>query len=346
MMQTIQIRQAGYPIRHTFRAFFERYSMLVRGSSALSDRPREAVKIIASHLLSDTDWQVGRSKIFLKYAHEKELEHRRDFIITARVILIQKTFKCYYYRKRFLHMRKAAIAIQKYWRRYAGVRGYRKMKIGFERLQSMVLTRKAFMTYNRMRHSIIGFQAEVRKRLARRQYMIKLGAILTIQSMFRMVLAKKLKERLKIERLGAILKIQSGARMFLAKRCSEQLKIQRDLQIEAKRVRWQDEITTKSFHQEIDPTKPLQDEKKPTKSGQDELKPNIPLSTHDFMSEMDDSASEEFSKYVSASDIISKKIIATAQSRIWRKRGADGTFYWLVGFIPGYWVKVLPSLWC
>ena len=62
-----RIRRAGYPIRHCFDVFAARYHMLVIGLGPMVvTNPREATKIIAENAISDSDWQIGHSKIFLK----------------------------------------------------------------------------------------------------------------------------------------------------------------------------------------------------------------------------------------------------------------------------------------
>ncbi len=62
-----RIRRAGYPIRHSFNIFASRYHMLVIGLGDLVSRsPKEATKIIALNAISDSDWQIGHNKIFLK----------------------------------------------------------------------------------------------------------------------------------------------------------------------------------------------------------------------------------------------------------------------------------------
>lgn len=62
-----RIRRAGYPIRHSFDVFSARYHMLVIGlGSLVISNPKEATKIIAQNAISDSDWQIGHSKIFLK----------------------------------------------------------------------------------------------------------------------------------------------------------------------------------------------------------------------------------------------------------------------------------------
>lgn len=65
-----RIRRAGYPIRHAFQAFVDRYHMLVRGLSAsMRNNSKEASRLIAKNAISDKDWQVGHTKIFLKVKH-------------------------------------------------------------------------------------------------------------------------------------------------------------------------------------------------------------------------------------------------------------------------------------
>lgn len=62
-----RIRRAGYPIRHTFAAFVDRYHMLVRGlPAATRHKVKEASHIIAGNSISDKDWQLGHTKVFLK----------------------------------------------------------------------------------------------------------------------------------------------------------------------------------------------------------------------------------------------------------------------------------------
>ena len=198
MMETIRIRRAGYPIRHTFQGFVDRYHMLVRGlGAALRHDPKKAAAIIADNAISDKDWQIGHTKVFLKDAQDQELEVKRDRVVTAGVVLIQKTFRGHFHRKRFLHMRNSTITIQKHWRQFAAVRRYRRMKLGFERLQSMVRTRQLSTSYTEMRKRITAFQSQCRGYLSRRVYKIKLGAVITIQAGFRMVLAKKVLEQLR-----------------------------------------------------------------------------------------------------------------------------------------------------
>lgn len=202
MMETIKIRRAGYPIRHSFSAFVDRYHMLVRGfTESMKKNLREGCRAIAQSALEDRDWQLGHSKVFLKDAQDQELERMRDRVITAGVVLIQKMFRGHIQRGRFVKLRFSTIAIQKHWRAFAMKRRYRRMMNGFERLQAMVRTRQHHTSYVEMRTRILEFQSFCRGFLARRDYKIKLGAIMTIQAGFRMVLAKKKVQRMRQEQL-------------------------------------------------------------------------------------------------------------------------------------------------
>lgn len=67
MMETIRIRRAGYPIRHLFWDFVERYRILVRGvSPPHHENCRAATLKICQTVLGQTDFQLGRTKVFLK----------------------------------------------------------------------------------------------------------------------------------------------------------------------------------------------------------------------------------------------------------------------------------------
>lgn len=67
MMETIRIRRAGYPIRHLFYDFVDRYRVLARGiPPAHKTDCREDTLKICKAVLGSSDYQLGKTKVFLK----------------------------------------------------------------------------------------------------------------------------------------------------------------------------------------------------------------------------------------------------------------------------------------
>eukprot|EP00062_Callorhinchus_milii_P025360 gi/632986260/ref/XP_007910137.1/ PREDICTED: unconventional myosin-VIIa-like [Callorhinchus milii] len=96
MMETIRIRRAGYPIRYTFVEFVDRYRVLMPGVKPAYKQEdlRGTCQRIADAVLGRAgDWQIGKTKIFLKDHHDMLLEIERDKAITDKVILIQKVVR-------------------------------------------------------------------------------------------------------------------------------------------------------------------------------------------------------------------------------------------------------------
>jgi len=70
MMETIRIRRAGYPIRHRFDDFVDRYRILVSGvGPSHVEECRAASQKICSKVLGGADFQLGKTKVFLKVRH-------------------------------------------------------------------------------------------------------------------------------------------------------------------------------------------------------------------------------------------------------------------------------------
>ncbi|XP_008424716.1 myosin VIIAa isoform X7 [Poecilia reticulata] len=202
MMETIRIRRAGYPIRYTFVEFVDRYRVLMPGVKPAykqEDLRGTCQRIAEAVLGKDDDWQMGKTKIFLKDHHDMLLEIERDKAITDKVILIQKVVRGFKDRSNFLRMRKSAMLIQKTWRGYLCRKSYGAMRAGFSRLQALVRSRKLCASYHVARQRITGFQGRCRGFLVRRAFRHRLWAVITIQAYTRGMIARRLYKRLKGE---------------------------------------------------------------------------------------------------------------------------------------------------
>ncbi|XP_061733639.1 unconventional myosin-VIIa-like isoform X5 [Nerophis ophidion] len=202
MMETIRIRRAGYPIRYTFVEFVDRYRVLMPGVKPAykqEDLRGTCQRIAEAVLGRNDDWQMGKTKIFLKDHHDMLLEIERDKAITDKVILIQKVVRGFKDRSNFLRMRKSTVLIQKTWRGYLCRKNYGAMRAGFSRLQALVRSRKLCASYHVARQRITGFQGHCRGFLVRRAFRHRLWAVITIQAYTRGMIARRLYRRLRGE---------------------------------------------------------------------------------------------------------------------------------------------------
>ncbi|XP_052525305.1 unconventional myosin-VIIa isoform X2 [Tympanuchus pallidicinctus] len=202
MMETIRIRRAGYPIRYTFVEFVDRYRVLMPGVKPAykqGDLRGTCQRIAEAVLGMDDDWQIGKTKIFLKDHHDMLLEIERDKAITDKVILIQKVVRGFKDRSNFLKVRNSVLMIQRYWRGHNCRKNYGAMRIGFLRLQALYRSRKLHKQYHMARRRIIEFQARCRGYLVRRAFRHRLWAVLTVQAYARGMIARRLYKRLRGE---------------------------------------------------------------------------------------------------------------------------------------------------
>ncbi|XP_055479496.1 unconventional myosin-VIIa isoform X1 [Psammomys obesus] len=202
MMETIRIRRAGYPIRYSFVEFVERYRVLLPGVKPAykqGDLRGTCQRIAEAVLGTHDDWQIGKTKIFLKDHHDMLLEVERDKAITDRVILLQKVIRGFKDRSNFLKLKNAATLIQRCWRGHYCRKNYEMMRLGFLRLQALQYSRKLHQQYRLARKQIIKFQARCRAYLVRKAFRHRLWAVLTVQAYARGMIARRLHRRLRDE---------------------------------------------------------------------------------------------------------------------------------------------------
>ncbi|XP_042176003.1 unconventional myosin-X-like [Oncorhynchus tshawytscha] len=137
MLETVKIRRAGFPVRRTFTDFYSRYMMK---DNRPTDDPRgRCTELLMSYDPAKRDWQLGKTKVFLKEELEQRLEKEREevrrqagMVIRAHIlsyvarkhyrrvltstIIIQKNYRAHFWRRVFLRLRAAAVLLQKHQR--------------------------------------------------------------------------------------------------------------------------------------------------------------------------------------------------------------------------------------
>uniref|UniRef100_A0A8C9MHW3 Myosin VIIB n=1 Tax=Serinus canaria TaxID=9135 RepID=A0A8C9MHW3_SERCA len=200
VMETIQIRKAGYPVRYRFEEFFERYRFLLPWSLRQKNDTRQSCISISQAVLGkDESWQVGRTKIFLKDHHDTVLELQLQNVLTDKVLLIQKVMRGLKDRSQFLKQRRSAVAIQSAWRGYCCRKEFRMVLLGFGRLQALYRGRQLAQRYEATRARIVAFQALCRGFLLRQRLAQQQRAACVIQAYARGMLARQTYQRIKRE---------------------------------------------------------------------------------------------------------------------------------------------------
>ncbi|XP_028809967.1 unconventional myosin-X-like [Denticeps clupeoides] len=140
MLETVKIRRAGFPVRRTFKDFFIRYKIILKDKvAATGDDRKKSSDLLMLYDRIKREWQLGKTKVFMKESLEQRLEKDRDEVrrkagliirayllrysarkaykkARAGIITIQKNYRAYFWRCSFLQKRSATLVLQKHWR--------------------------------------------------------------------------------------------------------------------------------------------------------------------------------------------------------------------------------------
>lgn len=193
VMDTIRIRRAGYPIRHTFSEFITRYRLLDSACAPPGGaQDKENAVALASKILQTPDlgnWQIGLTKIFLKDSHDEILERAREQVFTAKAVILQRILRGAFARARFGRMKASMMLVQKRLRTFLNVQRLAQLRTGFGRLQATIRMQKLSSDFQKSRKSILGLQQYIRGFIARQQFKNIVSSVETMQAIFRMVLS-------------------------------------------------------------------------------------------------------------------------------------------------------------
>ncbi|XP_014662734.1 PREDICTED: unconventional myosin-VIIa-like [Priapulus caudatus] len=138
MMDIVRIRKQGFPIHVSYDEFLVKYHMLnkssISGSQSLDDRDA-VTAILEKFNLAKTEWQLGKTKVFLRHQANEPLEDARQDMV---------------------HL--AAISIQKLWQGFNCRRDYRKKKAACIMVQQAFRAKRQRMTFLRTVRAVVTIQ--------------------------------------------------------------------------------------------------------------------------------------------------------------------------------------------
>ncbi|XP_076018095.1 unconventional myosin-X [Genypterus blacodes] len=150
MLETVKIRRAGFPVRRTFQDFYNRYKMILKNKIHSDDEKWSCSELLTLHDKDKKEWQLGKTKVFLKEALEQRLEKEREEVrcragmvirahilsyvarkqykrVRSSVVTIQKNYRAHFWRRVFLRLRLATIVLQKHHRGQLARSVYRQL---------------------------------------------------------------------------------------------------------------------------------------------------------------------------------------------------------------------------
>ena len=161
MMEAIRIRREGYALREGHESFYNRFSVLLNPEDLAEEASIEQlVKVLSKRLaVTDVDWQIGHSKIFLRRELATKLERLSALKVHAAARIVSRF-------GRFVARRRAASGLTA-WARF---RLHMIMKHRRDRAVTKIVATyrrsKQLRQFFAMRKVVLTLQAHQRRRAA------------------------------------------------------------------------------------------------------------------------------------------------------------------------------------
>jgi len=154
MLDIVRIRREGFPVHVPAEVFVAKYRAMaqVMGKKLSNDPKKACVEILTFIKAPETEWQIGKTKIFLRNSVFEPLEEKLKAMLYDKVVLIQSIYRGWrqrmLYKKKklaivkiqaaitgapqrlhFLLMRRSAVKIQSWWKGCLARVRFKAMKI-------------------------------------------------------------------------------------------------------------------------------------------------------------------------------------------------------------------------
>ncbi|DBA00581.1 TPA: hypothetical protein N0F65_007710 [Lagenidium giganteum] len=209
VVEAVRISRCAFPNRLLQTVFLERFRGIAlsnKNSTAstaafanvTANDPEEiiarAVKdLLSNHLMpgKDSDYQIGKSRVFFKKGALESLEEVRSRKLNSAAVVVQRFAKMWMAMAVYKAMRSSAIMIQANFRCYNNRTRFVKQRKAAVKIQTAIRRRSAqhFVLEMRKNHHATQIQNVFKMYVCRRRYQKLLSAICRIQSIIRMFLA-------------------------------------------------------------------------------------------------------------------------------------------------------------
>ncbi|XP_077989590.1 unconventional myosin heavy chain 6-like [Glandiceps talaboti] len=118
MLDIVRIRKEGYPIHVPATVFVQKYKLLITQElTSLPSDPKKIGAILFRQLrIPRTEWQIGKTMIFLRHSVLEPLEAGRKKILHQNVVIVQKYWRTYLVRREYNKMKMAVKVLQNWYR--------------------------------------------------------------------------------------------------------------------------------------------------------------------------------------------------------------------------------------
>ncbi|KAL7402977.1 hypothetical protein ABVT39_022805 [Epinephelus coioides] len=292
VLETIRISAQSYPSRWTYIEFYSRYSILMSHQEAdVRDKKQTCKKVLQRLIQDPNQYKFGRTKIFFRAGQVAYLEKLRLDRLRGASVTIQKHFRGWSQRRKYLRMRQAAIilqqyirgektirktvtaatlkqgwasvVIQRYWRGYRMRQIYQVVRLASITIQAFTRGWMARKRYKKMmeEQKALILQKYARAWLARRRFQTMRRLVLNVQLSYRVQTLKKKIEEQNKENRGLMERLTSLANshaqtvdrlQVLEVQLEKSTNQKASLEAREKKVKEDASVTTAQLKKEID----------------------------------------------------------------------------------------------
>ncbi|KAK2885172.1 hypothetical protein Q8A73_021646 [Channa argus] len=139
LLETIQLRKLGFPVRIQYSYFIERYGALLTERFIEESNREQTVVLLEMFGAEKEQYQLGLTKVFLKEPLYQQLEEKWNSTQTWAAITIQRNIRGFLCRRNFRFFKEKAIVIQSHIRGHQARKYFKRLKQSFTQFWAVML---------------------------------------------------------------------------------------------------------------------------------------------------------------------------------------------------------------